>query len=764
MTRTLVFRSLPLRLAALALLPLSFLSGCNRDPNVRKQKYLESGQRYASQGKYREATLQFFNALKADKNFGPAHFELAKAFLKLDMPMQAFPELQMAVAQSPNNLEAHVMLGNLLLAGRLPDRAAEQAAFVLKQQPNNVDGMALQAGVDALRGQRDQAIDTMNKAIAIDPKRSDLHASLGLLKGEGGKDLPAARQELEQAVALDGKNVQAHLLLAALLSAQNDLPGSEAQLKAAVAADPKQLQPRTALAAMYLRQNNMAAAEKIIAQTSDDFSDDPEGAGMLERFYERTGQGAKAESAYAALAAKHPKSYPMQIAYARTLAAAGKFDQANALVAKQEEAHGSDPQYIRIKVGLLIHDGKQDEAYKLLQNAVRNNPDDVDLKVELGLFARNRGDLAAADSNLRAALQRNPSNMNAASGLAEVENRKGDNAGLRQIADSMIRLYPKAPAPYVWRGTANANDNRLDLAVDDLQTALKLEPKNTQALTVLAQIRLKQGKTAEGKAMLEQALAADPNSSALPQLVRLDLQANQPAAAISLIQQQIARSPKNSALLVALAAAQMAAKDPASATASAEQAMKMNPADAGAMRLYTEAALASGNLAGPTEMWTNWAASHPQDAQAEAYLGTLSESAGDQGKAITHYQRSLQLTPDQPVVENNLAFLMADNGQNTDVALTLAQAAQRAMPNSADTSDTLAWVYYKKGLYPSALDILLRAAKTAPDNASVQYHLGLVYTKMNNKPAATTSLKRAVSLAGTTDVGKKAQAELDKLG
>lgn len=764
MTQMTVFRSLPLRLAALALLPLSILSGCNRDPNVRKQKYLESGQRYAKDGKYREASLQFFNALKTDKNFGPAHYELGKAFLKMGMANQAYPELQAAVAQSPDNMDARITLGNLLLAARLPDKAADQAAFVLKQQPNNVDAMALQSGVYAVRGNRDGAIDTINKALAISPNRSDLHASLGLLQGEGGKNLPAARQELEKAVALDAKNVQAHMLLAALLNAQNDLPGSEAQIKAAIAADPKQLQPRVALASLYLHQNNTDAAEKTIAQATDDFSEDAEGSGMLERYYLRTGQYDKAQSAYAAFAAKHPKSFPMQVAYARVLARSGKYDQASAIAAKQEEAHGSDPQYIRLKAGLLMHDGKGDDAFKLLQNGVRNNPDDVDLKVQLGFLARDRGDLATADANLRAALQRNPANLNAAGGLAEVENRKGDNAGLRQLADSMIRLYPKAPGPYLWRGTANANDGHMDTAAEDLQTALKLDPKNAQALTSMALIRLKQGKTAEGKAMLEQALAADPNSTALPQLVRLDLQANQPAAAMALIQQQIARNPGNSTLLVQLAGVQLAAKDPHSATDSAQQAMKLNPNDPGAMRVYTEASLASNNLTGPTDLWTKWAASHPQDAQAEAYLGTLAESAGDQLKAIAHYQKSLQLLPDQPVVENNLAYLMADNGQNTDVALTLAQAAQRALPNSPDTSDTLAWVYYKKGLYPTALDMLLRAAKTSPDNVSMQYHMGLVYVKMNNKPAAVSSFKRAVSLASGSDAGKKAQAELDKLG
>jgi hypothetical protein len=37
----------------------ALLAGCHGDPNVRKQKYLESGKRYSAEGKYREAAIQF---------------------------------------------------------------------------------------------------------------------------------------------------------------------------------------------------------------------------------------------------------------------------------------------------------------------------------------------------------------------------------------------------------------------------------------------------------------------------------------------------------------------------------------------------------------------------------------------------------------------------------------------------------------------------------------------------------------------------------
>ena len=51
------------------LVAAALLAGCHGDPNVRKQKYLESGKRYSAEGKYREAAIQFLNALKVDKDY-----------------------------------------------------------------------------------------------------------------------------------------------------------------------------------------------------------------------------------------------------------------------------------------------------------------------------------------------------------------------------------------------------------------------------------------------------------------------------------------------------------------------------------------------------------------------------------------------------------------------------------------------------------------------------------------------------------------------
>jgi Flp pilus assembly protein TadD len=181
------------------------------------------------------------------------------------------------------------------------------------------------------------------------------------------------------------------------------------------------------------------------------------------------------------------------------------------------------------------------------------------------------------------------------------------------------------------------------------------------------------------------------------------------------------------------------------------------------MRTFTQASIALGQIGPAMDAWEQWSAKHPRDPQGPSFLGMLYESAGDQNKAIEYYQKSLQLQPDQPAVDNNLAFLMVENGKDTDVALSLAESAHQAMPDSPDTADTLAWVYYKKGIYASALDLLQGAARTDPNNATIQYHLGMTYSRLNNKAEAIDHLKKASQLGPDTASGKSAAQELSHL-
>src|SRR5688572_27222854 len=93
-------RALPIVLCLCAI-----VAGCSRDPNVRKQKYLESGNKYFENGKHREAVIQYSNAIQVDPNFTEGHFRLAQAHLKLNAWNGAYTELNKTVDLQPDHLK-----------------------------------------------------------------------------------------------------------------------------------------------------------------------------------------------------------------------------------------------------------------------------------------------------------------------------------------------------------------------------------------------------------------------------------------------------------------------------------------------------------------------------------------------------------------------------------------------------------------------------------------------------------------------------------
>ena len=154
---------------------------------------------------------------------------------------------------------------------------------------------------------------------------------------------------------------------------------------------------------------------------------------------------------------------------------------------------------------------------------------------------------------------------------------------------------------------------------------------------------------------------------------------------------------------------------------------------------------------------------NPRDPRSYALLGIAEESQGDWQHAQQQYQKALDIQPDYPVAANNLAYLLLEHNGSVDTALSLAQAARRALPDSPNTADTLASVYLRKGNFQLAEDLLNEAVKKAPDNQGYRYHLGLAYQGMNNLPKARVCFKQALDInpkSSQADAIRKSLAEV----
>jgi tetratricopeptide (TPR) repeat protein len=136
----------------------------------------------------------------------------------------------------------------------------------------------------------------------------------------------------------------------------------------------------------------------------------------------------------------------------------------------------------------------------------------------------------------------------------------------------------------------------------------------------------------------------------------------------------------------------------------------------------------------------------PTSIAAQTMVGVILQSQGNIDGAREQFERALQIDPDAALAANNLAWIYAEHGGNLDVAMNLAQTAQKRLPGVAEVSDTLGFIYYKKNLPALAISLLNVSAAQDPANAVYQYHLGLAYVSAGDAVRARASLSRALSL------------------
>ena len=142
-------------------------------------------------------------------------------------------------------------------------------------------------------------------------------------------------------------------------------------------------------------------------------------------------------------------------------------------------------------------------------------------------------------------------------------------------------------------------------------------------------------------------------------------------------------------------------------------------------------------------------AARPDSAPLQLIVGTLYEMRKEPDRAAAAYEKAISLDPQLAPAKNNLAYLLAERGENLDRALDLAQEAKSLLPDNPNTADTLGWVLYKKGIPSAAIGYLQEADEGFdthnPSFGVVRHHLALAYEANGEHDKARATLKGALS-------------------
>ena len=100
-------------------------SGCGLAKDFRKDRHLKAAQSYSAEKKWKEATIEYRNALRYDPENLQAVKQLGLAYYENGQLGEAFPPLRRYRDQNPEDLEVRQKLGTIYLMGQAPDKARD---------------------------------------------------------------------------------------------------------------------------------------------------------------------------------------------------------------------------------------------------------------------------------------------------------------------------------------------------------------------------------------------------------------------------------------------------------------------------------------------------------------------------------------------------------------------------------------------------------------------------------------------------------------
>ena len=727
------------------ILGASFLAGCARDPQVAKRKHLDRGDSYFQAGKYREAAIEYQNALQIDPRFAQAHYELAQCHLKLANWQQAYQELMRTVSLQPENSKAQLNLGSLFLAGGRFLDARFRAETVLKDDQRNPEALVLLSRADAGLNDLTKALSEAQKAAEMDPNRAASYMNVAWIE-EKKQDLPAAERDLQKAISTDPKFLAAMIALGNLYERQKRWTEAEREFQAAIGLEPQNIMPRAGLAGLYLMQGQKSSAQQVLQESKEALKDNPAGYRMLGDFYITQGEPDKAVEEFASLHAEHPKDLLVTKTYAQLLILRNRLDEATKLNDTILKTSASDTDALILRGQIMTRQGHPSDAIHVLEKAVKDAPNNAIAHYYLGVAYAGVWNLGQAESEWLRAAQLQPRLVEPQRSLAKVALRKND-ATLADRGKRLMEIEPYSPEGYVFHAEALFRRGDRAGAEADLKKAIEVAPLDSTGYVRMGDLRFGQKRFADAEKFYAQALSANPSAAdALTGLVNVDLARRQLDKALRRVQDQIAHVPNSSALYALLGQVELRNKEQGRAETAFNKATELDPNNVPAFLLLAFVQASRGSVDQAIGDYQRAIQNNPRDVRLYLSLGSLLETRDQWQQAEEYYKKALEIQPDYPAAANDLAYLMLEHGENINVAFSLAETARRGLPELPNTADTLGWAYYHQGVYNAAIDLLEEATKGDSKNPTYYYHLGMTYEKSGNFARAKKELETALQI------------------
>ena len=414
-----------------------------------------------------------------------------------------------------------------------------------------------------------------------------------------------------------------------------------------------------------------------------------------------------ASAAFAEALAIDPKFVPALYFRAHVLAARGNPEAAKKDL-QQILAGQPDNVYAYIALAqIALFEGEASQAVAFLNNAIKVAPNDPTPRLALAAQQVNRGKFQEAQATLNGLLKISPNNPRALVQIAQIQFMTGQADRAVNTFRSLAASYPNSAGTYVMLAKGlNATKDRL-AAIDAARRAVELEPLSARTRSILVEYLIIGGRPDEALANAREFASAHPGPDA-------DL------------------------LLVS---ALMGLKRTQEANAYLTSRYAAKPERMLALRL-SQIALSLGDRKKAVATLSDWLLKKPNDFDVRRQYGALLLGLGDVPTARKEFEALLKQRPEDPVVLNNLGWILRD--EDPPRAYSMVSLAAKVAPDSSDIMDTLAWMRFQRRDLQGALLLLRRAHELDRDDGEIGYHFAVALDATGRRAEAKTLLQSLV--------------------
>jgi tetratricopeptide (TPR) repeat protein len=754
--------------------------------------HLEKGDAFLAEEKWPDATLEYKSGLEVDPNSAKAHYGLALAYLGAKEPRRAYWELEETVRLDPAHADARLRLGEFLLYMKKEEleRAIENAEAVLAAEPKRWEAFLLKARALAALGRADEAGAAYVASVEAAPeeplplllhanhlrvqgkkaeaeagfrKLTELHPAVGswtalaaFLAGEGrdAEAEAAFRRSIE--VAKPEERTAAWSALASFLIAKDRPADAEQVLKGALADEPDNLELIYALARFYHGSGRTAEADGMIEEATRAKPNEVAPLLLLSSYRGRVGDLRGALEAADRALALAPDDVLAKLRRAEVLVDMGfresseaRISEGQAIVDAVLAKEDGKPEGLFVQAKVALARQRYDDAIAALRRAVDARPDWAQAHYLLGTALFFSGDAASARASVDRAIQHDPNLTDAYKMLSRIHARLGDHALAVEEGEKAIGRDPNDVGTRIHVAQSLVHLRRFDEALGRL-LGIPEELRGAEGNFAIGRVYAFREEWDNARKYLDLALAAQPDSAeVLGALVQVDHRQGKLPDAYERIRAARAANPTNAKLQILFGEISAAARRTDDAEAAFRKAIELEPNALGAYQSLATLFVVTGRVPEAIDTYQKAIEQRPSSGSLHLMLAALLEASGRPEEAMGHYEKAIEAEPGLAVAKNNLAYLLAERGQDLDRALDLAQEAKAELPENPNAADTLGWVLYKKNVPAAAINYLREAiGGLPPDDPNlplVRHHLALAY-EANEEPAeAIAALEQAVA-------------------